>query len=94
MGTATFYADDDTTVLSTQSFDGVGIGAGANGLFGHIATDGDTIGKIKLNVTFPGDDYQITVGMDDLGFAAIPEPSTWTLVVGAFGLLFLFRRRR
>jgi hypothetical protein len=69
--------------------------------FGYQAEAGQSIGSIVLTVnvsSFTSGDTQVILGLDDLGFAAaaIPEPSTATLGMGAaamMGALVLKRRK-
>ena len=68
------------------------IGNGQN-FFGIRATDGDVITSISFDTNGAGvaDLRQVRVG----GFAApVPEPATWAMMLGGFGLLGASMRRR
>ncbi len=95
--TATFY-DNDDNVLSVQSMIGndtdpdVGGGAGTDGLFALVADSGSSIGKVSLLVNMGSGSSSI--GMDDVGFAMVPEPSSLLLLTTAGIAVCLSRFRK
>ncbi len=84
---------DGATLLSAQS---VSTGSGTNlaALFGYVATGGQSITSIQIGGL--GTNYNSTNAfVDDIGFAAVPEPSTVALLgLGAFALAAKRRRRK
>lgn len=71
-------------------------GNGEN-FFGVVATDGDVINSITINTN--GDGIrglrQVRLGgLGDGGMAPIPEPATWAMMIGGFGLIGAASRRR
>lgn len=79
------------TVNGTQT-ETFSLGNGQN-FFGIRATDGDVITSIAFDTNGAGvaDLRQVRVG----GFTApVPEPATWAMMLGGFGLLGVSMRRR
>jgi len=81
---------DGETSLSLQTVN-AGTAQNVSGLFGYIAPPGETITKIVLGG--PGASYNDKNHfIDDFGFAAVPEPSTFALAGLGIALLALRRR--
>jgi len=86
----TLFADDDTTVLQTHTFDiATPIFVGGRKFFG--VSEAEDIGSVRIQ-------SQTFVGIDDLTFgiaSAIPEPSTLALVLaGLAGVGLASRSKR
>ena len=59
-----------------------------------IFTAGATADPISFNVA-PQSNSDISIGLDKISISAIPEPSTWAMIVlGFFGVGFMAYRRR
>ncbi len=92
---ASFYAEDGTLISQqtlTAGTDADTPGSGAtDGLFA-LEVDGSTplISYFDVRIVYPGGIK--TVGLDDLGFTAIPEPASLALI-GIGGLLMIRRGR-
>ena len=71
----------------TSGSNGNQVNPGTNGLFTAIGTDGTKFKSIKLEST--GNSFEI----DNLA-VAVPEPSTWALMIFGFGLVGGAMRRR
>lgn len=71
----------------TSGSNGNQVNAGTNGLFQATGTDGTRFTSIKLEST--GNSFEI----DNLA-AAVPEPSTWALMIVGFGMVGGAMRRR
>jgi hypothetical protein len=91
-----FNATQGTTQVSISVNGGAAqtfaLGNGQN-FFGIRATGGDAITSISFdtNGTGAADLRQVRIG----GFAApVPEPATWAMMLGGFGLLGVSMRRR
>lgn len=81
---------DGEVSLSLQVVD-AGVAQNVSGLFGYIAQPGETITRIVLGG--PGTSYNDRNHfIDDFGFAAVPEPSTFALAGLGIALLALRRR--
>jgi hypothetical protein len=44
--------------------------------------------------TFTGDNADFNVGIDNVSFVAVSEPTAWALLAGSLTALVVFRRRR
>ena len=87
------------TLLGTSyAFDGSDIFDPANGYQGSGGT-------ALVTLTFTGDDQTSFTGLqfaanqnafeiDSMNVAAVPEPATWAMMIGGFGLIGLAMRRR
>lgn len=82
--TATAYDSLNNFLGSTYSNEGFPISG---------ATLSLNFANIKY-VTFSPDTPQYQFGIDDLSFNAVPEPSTWALMIAGFGLTGYAMRRR
>lgn len=84
---------------------GLAIGASAAGRFTILGVVGDTLQFDKVYVRYQGIDPSAFGGVQDnsavgvldsvYSFNAVPEPGTWALMIGGFGLTgYALRRRR
>lgn len=85
-------------VVVTQSLTGLNIPNDATSQGGYFGYQSDTrIGSVDLTITTQAIAFTTTpiVGIDDFGFAVIPEPSTYGLlmVAGIAGVALMRRRR-
>lgn len=96
-----YYGADGVTVLTSQTVNNFSE-TGYYGLFFSYAADaGDSISKVTIDVNIKSkegfaDRAQMILGIDDLGYTAIPEPAHvgLVLVLGAFTVALIRRRRR
>lgn len=58
--------------------------------FGAIADGGDVLTRVSIDTNGQGFESLSHVR---LGFAAVPEPSTWAMMLGGFGMLGMATRR-
>jgi hypothetical protein len=81
------------------SFVGSQVWDPANGDQGSTATnrlvrltfDGDTVGQVTgLRFNSSGNAFEV----DNIAVAAVPEPATWAMMIGGFGLIGAAARRR
>jgi autotransporter-associated beta strand protein len=70
--------------------------SGTNDRFNGVANLGDvTANGQEFAVSYVGDaSSNSTVGGNDLVLTAVPEPSTWAMMVGGIGILISFQRLR
>jgi hypothetical protein len=70
-------------------------GNGQNWFSGHT-TDGDMVSSISftLSPTNSGVSSLEQVRLGGFGVSAVPEPATWAMMIGGFGLIGLATRRR
>lgn len=92
----TSFLDVDGNVLSTQTISGVN--SGNQGFYFAHATGGTSISSVQFVVSINDNSVGTTaliLGLDDIGFTAIPEPSAAAALFG-LGVLTLAacRRRR
>jgi hypothetical protein len=73
-----------------QSF---ALGNGQN-FFGFNATGGDAITSISFDTNGDGVADLRQVRLGGVGVAAVPEPASWAMMLGGFGLLGAAARRR
>ncbi|WPJ95359.1 hypothetical protein SH580_18215 [Coraliomargarita algicola] len=95
----TFLGIDDSTVLNTQTILGSSItdkDSNQGLYFGYKAGSGEAIGSavltVNLNDVVTGDNP--LMGLDDISFAAIPEPATSVSLLGGMVLLMSVAMRR
>jgi hypothetical protein len=90
------FKDLSGGTLSTQSLTGLNIDNNATVNAGLIGYQGSQVGSVALTITTkatsPGYAATPIVGIDDFGFAVVPEPSTWARL--AFSLTAMVLRRR
>jgi len=99
-----YYSGVDATgtLLSSQSFNSGGADSNSGDSFGgelysgYNANGGTQIRSLQIDITRKNSagDPNGTIGIDDFGFAVIPEPSTLLLGLVAIGAAAAFRRRR
>lgn len=88
--TASFaLTDDGGTVFN---FNDVAISP--SGFFGFRAINGQSIASVSFTVNGTGIQDVRQIRLDALGTVAIPEPATWAMMLGGFGLLGAAARRR
>jgi len=96
----TFMGADDTTVLNTQTISGTLITdkTSNQGLyFGYQAGSGESIGSAIFTVNVNAAETAVDdplMGLDDISFTAIPEPSTTALLFSGMSVLMVMMRRR
>ena len=83
--------------LGSYSFSDAGLtpfDLGSNGFFGFEVT-GTPVARVRVSQSVVGEDF---VAFDNLTFvtasAGVPEPATWALMIGGFGLMGASLRRR
>jgi hypothetical protein len=96
----TFLGADDSTVINTQTILGSSIvdKTSSQGLyFGYQAGSGESIGSavftVNVNLEVGTQDDPL-LGLDDISFAAIPEPATSVSLLGGVVLLLSLGLRR
>ncbi len=96
-----FFANNDTDMVTISLFGTTGlkqtfnVGKGQN-FFSAVATDGDVFTRVSFDSNGSGfrDARQFRIGgIDQMG--AVPEPSTWMMMLLGFGALgFVMRREK
>jgi hypothetical protein len=91
----------DTAEVFTGFFDGDvnfkfsdGLAAGSDSLFMFLDTSAKHYGKTALFDLANGDTSQVSDAFATFGVAGVPEPATWALMIGGFGLAGVGLRRR
>lgn len=88
------------TQLSIQTVNNFGSTTGVGIYFGYEATGGAAIGSVVIQIDInakAGSEQQVLIGLDDLGFTAIPEPSQTamlTIASLALGMTMICRTAR
>jgi hypothetical protein len=88
--TASFSLTDDLGTVFT--FNDVAISP--SGFFGFRAINGQSIASVSFTVNGDGIQDVRQIRLDALGTVAVPEPATWAMMLGGFGLLGAAARRR
>jgi len=88
--TASFSLTDDMGTVFT--FNDVAISP--SGFFGFRAVNGQSIASVSFTVNGDGIQDVRQIRLDALGTVAIPEPATWAMMLGGFGLVGFTARRR
>lgn len=104
-----FVPDSSTIYLIVNSLGGSTGTAGTTGAFDSISITGfgsliSGAGAEGSQMTLNGQDYMLTyaanyegsttTGGNDVALVAVPEPSTWAILLGGFGMLGFFQKLR
>ena len=83
-------AADDTTVLQTHNF---GSFSGANGQAFFFGVTEPGIGAVRITETLDGTTNPFFITVDNVSFAAVPEPSTGLLLATGLGGVVVWLKR-
>ena len=81
---------DDTTILQTHNF---GSFSGANGAAFFFGVTDPGIGAVRITETLDGTTNPFFITVDNVTFAAVPEPSSVLLVLTGLGSLVWWKKR-
>jgi MYXO-CTERM domain-containing protein len=84
----TFLLTEDNATLVNQTFTNV---QSAQNYFTNLTLDLGSTTNISAQFTITGDGFGVGATLETV--QAAPEPSTWALMLGGFGLLAFWRRR-